>query len=229
MRRPVRDALERAGAPGSSSSSRTAATGAGVGDHHGRRTVPRCRRRSAPPRPDPARASVPHAETRPQVRAGVGGRCGDRIGERVHAAAQRDEHAQRLRTGRSGGPALRRGRAHRPPVGQAREQQAPVLALGGPELRHHGVEAQLVDRGPVDAADQRPGQPLHERVAEPPPQERADRHVVRAPAAAARRRPSPSGASRATRTAASARTAAPSSAGRGRGPRASARAVPGGG
>jgi hypothetical protein len=53
-----------------------------------------------------------------------------------------------------------------------------VLLLGRAQLRQHGVQAQLVDRGAVDAAEQRVGQLGHQRVPEPGAQELTDRDVV---------------------------------------------------
>ncbi len=52
-----------------------------------------------------------------------------------------------------------------------------MLELRIAELGDHGQQAQLVDRRPVDPADERPGQPLHEGIAEPPAEERPDGDV----------------------------------------------------
>ena len=72
-----------------------------------------------------------------------------------------------------------RGRpSHCPAIGEPREQQAPVVALGDPQLGNHRVQAELVDRRPVDPADQGPGQPVDQRVPETAPQERTHGDVI---------------------------------------------------
>ena len=75
------------------------------------------------------------------------------------------------RTG-SGGP------LPRPGIGERREEERSVAPLGFPELRDDRIQAQLVDRRPVDAADERSGQPVHERAAEAAPEERPDGDVA---------------------------------------------------
>lgn len=53
-----------------------------------------------------------------------------------------------------------------------------MLALRDPQLGHDRVQAELVDRGPVDPAHERPGEPVHDRRAEAAAQERPDRDVL---------------------------------------------------
>ena len=48
--------------------------------------------------------------------------------------------------------------------------------------RQDGVEAELIDARPVDAAEHRVGEPLHNALAEPRAQQVADRDVARAEA-----------------------------------------------
>jgi hypothetical protein len=81
----------------------------------------------------------------------------EEAGDGAEAEAADDDAARAAR-----GPALARPASSRP-----------MLPLGLAQ-RQHRVEAQLVDRSAVDAADERPGQPVHERVAKAPPQERPD-------------------------------------------------------
>ena len=65
--------------------------------------------------------------------------------------------------------------------GQARWWLLGGVALGLAQLGHDRVQAQLVDRGAVDAADERAGQPLDERTAEAAAEERPDRDVALVP------------------------------------------------
>ncbi len=56
-------------------------------------------------------------------------------------------------------------------------------ALGLPQLGNDGVEAQFVDRGAVDAAEQRAGQPFDEDAPEPAAEERPNGNVTVEPIA----------------------------------------------
>ena len=53
-----------------------------------------------------------------------------------------------------------------------------MIALVVAELGDHREEAQLVDRGPVDAAEERVRQAVHHRPAEPVAKKRPDRDVL---------------------------------------------------
>lgn len=55
-----------------------------------------------------------------------------------------------------------------------------MLPFRLPELGQDRVQAQLVDRGAVDPADERARQPVDQGGAQAAPEERTDRHVVRA-------------------------------------------------
>ena len=72
--------------------------------------------------------------------------------------------------------------------------------LGVAELRDDGQQAELVHGRAVHASDERTGQPLHERRAEPSAKERPDRHVPVEAVAGQHEVERPSGASRAART-----------------------------
>ena len=92
-------------------------------------------------------------------------------GELAHAAGQGDE-----RRASSTGPRVA-------PRGDAGQHKAPVPALGLPQLGNDGVEAQFVDRGAVDAAEQRAGQPLDEDAPEPAAEERPNGNITVEPIA----------------------------------------------
>ena len=89
------------------------------------------------------------------------------LGQRAEPGAQAAEG--RARCGRTRGPGPAAGVAA---LRQAGDHQAAVLLLAGPQGGQDRIEAELVDPGPVDPADQRLGEPIDHAVTEPSAQER---------------------------------------------------------
>ena len=121
----------------------------------------------------PAEIGDADAEADPDVRV-RGEPAGQRVDQRAHPAPEAEE-GRALRCRVPG----RRGARPRAALGQAGQEEAPVLPFGRAQLRDHRVEAQLVHGCAVDAPDQRITQARDERGAQPAPKESADRDVLR--------------------------------------------------
>ncbi len=176
------------------------------GEDHGLRRQP-CPIRERHRRPAPRPLQGDHPRAQPDLGAR---RRADRVRQGVDEAAHAAGQAQERRAGsaRRAGRAGCAGRAGLPSAGgpgrarpgagpgraalrKAGQEEASMLALVLPELRDDGEQAQLVDRRPVDPAEERVRQAIYHRPARGggAGRPRSRRPRRRASAAAARRRP----------------------------------------